>query len=135
MHKIDMIFCISFLYSWIDVLDLNQPFSWSADIWEPFKMKLIWGLQSWTLVPSSNNTMFQTFQDFVMALNQADWYLLLPYYHQIKDGISQLIWFCTFWKKIEHEYFSQKAWPYSSFLNNFWAKMSDTAGMPLVLVS
>ena len=43
------VFCISFLYSWIDVLDLNQPFNWTAEIWEPFKMKLIWGLQSWTL--------------------------------------------------------------------------------------
>ena len=39
----------SFLYSSIDVLDLNQPFSWRAENWEPFKMKLIWGLQSWTL--------------------------------------------------------------------------------------
>ena len=39
-----------FLYSWIDVLDLNQPFNWKAEIWEPFKMKLIWGLQSWPLV-------------------------------------------------------------------------------------
>ena len=27
-------------------MDLNQPFSWSAEFWEPFKMKLIWGLQS-----------------------------------------------------------------------------------------
>ena len=42
-------FCISFLYSWIDVLDSNQPFDWGAKIWEPFKMKLIWGLQSWPL--------------------------------------------------------------------------------------
>ena len=42
-------FCISFLYSWIDVLDSNQPFDWGAKIWEPFKMKLIWGLQSWAL--------------------------------------------------------------------------------------
>ena len=48
-------FCISFLYSWIDVLHLNQPSKWSAEIWEPFKMKLIWGLQSWTLFGSSIN--------------------------------------------------------------------------------
>jgi hypothetical protein len=47
MHKFNM----SFVYSWIDILDLNQPFSWIAEIWEPFKMKLIWGLQSWTLLP------------------------------------------------------------------------------------
>ena len=26
MHKFDMNFCISFLYTWIDVLDLKQPF-------------------------------------------------------------------------------------------------------------
>ena len=43
-------FCILFLYSWIDVLVLNHPFTWRAKIWEPFKMKLIWGLQSWTLI-------------------------------------------------------------------------------------
>ena len=42
--------CISFLYSWIDVLDSNQPFNWRAKIREPFKMKLIWGLQSWPLL-------------------------------------------------------------------------------------
>ena len=40
---------ISFLYSSIDVLDLNQPFDWRAQVREPFKMKLIWGLQSWPL--------------------------------------------------------------------------------------
>ena len=42
-------FCISFLCSWIDMLNLNQPFNWRVEPWEPFKMKLIWGLQSWTL--------------------------------------------------------------------------------------
>ena len=26
-------FCISLLYSWIDVLDLNQPYNWKAKIW------------------------------------------------------------------------------------------------------
>ena len=46
MHK----FGISFLYSWIYVLDLNQPLKWRAEIWEPFKMKLIQGIQSWTLL-------------------------------------------------------------------------------------
>ena len=45
-----MSFCIAFLYSWIDVLDLNQPCNWKAKIWEPFKMELIWGLQSWPLI-------------------------------------------------------------------------------------
>ena len=48
MHKFNMSFCVSFLYSWIDILNLNQPFNWKAEIWEPFKIKLIWGLQSWT---------------------------------------------------------------------------------------
>jgi hypothetical protein len=43
-------FCISFLYPWIDVLNLNQLLNIRAEIWEPFKMKLIWGLQSWTLI-------------------------------------------------------------------------------------
>ena len=38
--------CIPFLYSWIHVLDLNQPFNRSTKIQEPFKMKLVWGLQS-----------------------------------------------------------------------------------------
>ena len=42
--------CNSFLYSWIEVLDLNQPFKCSIEIWEPFKMFLTWGIQSWTLV-------------------------------------------------------------------------------------
>jgi hypothetical protein len=42
-------FCISFPYSWIDVLNLNQPFNWTAEIWQPFKMKLIWELQPWML--------------------------------------------------------------------------------------
>jgi len=42
-------FCISFPYSLLDVLDLNQGFDGSARIWEPFKTELIWGLQSWTL--------------------------------------------------------------------------------------
>ena len=41
-------FCISFLYFYIDVLNLNQPFNWTAQIWKPFKMKLIRRLQSWT---------------------------------------------------------------------------------------
>ena len=46
-------FSISFRYSWTDFLDLDQPFNWKAEIWEPFKMKLIWGLQSWTPDSSS----------------------------------------------------------------------------------
>ena len=33
------------LTSWI----WTNPLNWRAEIWEPFKMKLIWGLQSWTL--------------------------------------------------------------------------------------
>ena len=37
MHKFNMSFVFSFLYSWIDVLDLKQR----AEIQEPFKMKLI----------------------------------------------------------------------------------------------
>ena len=48
MHKFNMSYV---LYSWIDVLNLNQLFNWRAEIWEPFKMKLIWGLQSWILIP------------------------------------------------------------------------------------
>ena len=43
-------FCISFLYPSIDILDLNKPFNSKAEIWEPFKLKLIWGLRSWTLL-------------------------------------------------------------------------------------
>jgi hypothetical protein len=35
---------ISHIFSWINVLDMNRPFNWKR-----FKMKLIWGLQSWTL--------------------------------------------------------------------------------------
>ena len=31
-------------------LDWNRSFNYKVGIWEPFKMKLIWGLQSWTLV-------------------------------------------------------------------------------------
>ena len=48
-------FCISVLYSWIDVLDLNRPFNWKAKIWEAFKMKLSYeGFhQSWTLPPTA----------------------------------------------------------------------------------
>ena len=41
--------CISFLYFCIEILDLNYPFNWRPKICEPFKMKLIRGLQSWTL--------------------------------------------------------------------------------------
>jgi hypothetical protein len=33
MHKFNMSFVFSFLYSWIDVLDLNQPFNYRAYIW------------------------------------------------------------------------------------------------------
>ena len=53
MHKFNTSFVFHFLYSWIDVLDLNQPFNWRVEIWEPFKMELKWGLQSWTLVGQS----------------------------------------------------------------------------------
>ena len=50
MYHIALIWVLYFiLYSWIDVLDLSHPFDWRANIWEPFKMKLIWGLQSWPL--------------------------------------------------------------------------------------
>ena len=45
--------CVSFLYYWIDILDSNQPFIWKAEIWEPFKMKLIRGLRSWTRIAVS----------------------------------------------------------------------------------
>ena len=38
------------LYSWIEVLDLIQPFHWGIEIWEPFNMSFTWGIQSWTLV-------------------------------------------------------------------------------------
>ena len=56
-----MTFVFAFLYSWIDVLDLNQHFNWSAQIWEPFQMKLIWGLQSW---PQWEWTMLQDHRIF-----------------------------------------------------------------------
>ena len=46
MHNFTMSFVFYFLYSWIDVLDLNQPFNWRAEIREPFKMKLIRGLHT-----------------------------------------------------------------------------------------
>ena len=49
MHGFNMSFVFHFLCSWINILDLNRRFNWRADIWEPFKMKFIWGLQSWTL--------------------------------------------------------------------------------------
>ena len=49
MHKVYYEICISFLCARIGTLDLNQPFNGRAKIWEPSKMKLIWGLQSWTL--------------------------------------------------------------------------------------
>ena len=42
-------FCISFLSFWIDVLELKQSFNWRVEIWEPFKIKLMWELQSWPL--------------------------------------------------------------------------------------
>jgi hypothetical protein len=29
--------------------ETNPSTNWKVDIWEPFEMKLIWGLQSWTL--------------------------------------------------------------------------------------
>jgi len=55
MHKFNMNYVFHFyLNSWIDVLDLNQPFNWRSEFWEPFKMKLIWGLQSWTLITLSH---------------------------------------------------------------------------------
>ena len=52
-------FCISFLYYWIDVLSWiwTNPSTEKTEIWEwlSFKMKLIWGPQSWTLhLPSSS---------------------------------------------------------------------------------
>ena len=37
-------FCISFLYFWIDLLDLNQPFNWRTEIWEPSKWNLYEGV-------------------------------------------------------------------------------------------
>ena len=48
--------CVSFSYSWIDVLDLNQP----------FEMELIWGLQPWTLICARLNV-----QDW--SLSNATW--------------------------------------------------------------
>ena len=51
-------FQISFLYSWIDILDLNQLFNRSAEMWAPFKMKLIWGLQSWPLITTTLENIF-----------------------------------------------------------------------------
>ena len=52
MHKFKMGFVFRFyilgLTSWIWTSPLNN---WSAcEIWEPFKMKLVWGLQSWALL-------------------------------------------------------------------------------------
>ena len=50
MHKFNMKFSISFMYSWIDVLDLNRPFNWRAKLWEPsIWKKFIWELRSWPL--------------------------------------------------------------------------------------
>ena len=50
--------CTSFvwvLYIISTFLDCSweQLFHWRGEIWEPFKMKLIWGLQSWTLLTST----------------------------------------------------------------------------------
>ena len=53
MHKSNT--STSILCSWIDVLDLNRPFNWRAEIWEPFEMKFMWGLQAWALAPSITN--------------------------------------------------------------------------------
>ena len=50
MHTLNMSFEFHFyileLTSWI----WTRPFNWKAEIWEPFKMKLIWEVQSWTLL-------------------------------------------------------------------------------------
>ena len=38
MYHISHAQVTSFLYSWIDILDMNQPFNWRAEIiWEPFQ--------------------------------------------------------------------------------------------------
>ena len=34
MHKFNMNFCVSCLYSWSDVWHLSQPFEWSVDTWD-----------------------------------------------------------------------------------------------------
>ena len=50
-----VLYFISILLDRRLVLDLNQPFNWKTEIWESFKMKLMWGPQSWTLhLPSSS---------------------------------------------------------------------------------
>ena len=43
-----VLYFISIFLDWR--LGFTRPFNWIAKIWEPFKMKLIWGLQSWTLI-------------------------------------------------------------------------------------
>ena len=52
MHKFNMSFvfqlCILRLTSWI----WTNPSTERAEIWEPFKMKLVWGFQSWILTPA-----------------------------------------------------------------------------------
>ena len=41
---------MSFVFHFYILIRLNEPFTWRTEMWEPFKMRLIWGLQSWTLL-------------------------------------------------------------------------------------
>ena len=51
MHTFNTSFLFhSYILGLTYIMDLNQPFNWRAEIWQPFIMKLIWGLQSWPLV-------------------------------------------------------------------------------------
>ena len=63
-------------YFWIDVLDLKRRVNWRAEIWEPFKMKLlIWRLRSWTLHGSEGSRVEQIVIDSFHQVwrSRAEW--------------------------------------------------------------
>ena len=86
-------FCISFLYSWIDVLDLNEPFNRRVDIWEPFKMKFIWGLQSWILAPKYelNVRKIEWFKVLLVDVPKSTW----KYGFEVVDILEIEMYFCA----------------------------------------
>ena len=98
-------FCISFLFSWLDILNLNQPFSWRVEVWEPFKMKLIWGLQSRTLVIGSKPRLWPLSSYFLeliwMIYSLLKWYVLLviwgphPIMLTIESRMVIIFWACS----------------------------------------
>ena len=80
MHKFNMslifYFYILRLTSWV----WTDPFNWIAEIWEPFKMKLIWGLQSWTLkgrLHSRYALIIPPLHGFYLGTNGTLWYKFL----------------------------------------------------------